>query len=163
MTFDKTDVAWAAGLFEGEGTCGSYYGTYVSKAGKRYSRKTPQAQLAIGMTDLEPLEKFRDTFGFGAIHGPYEVRGGTKPAYKYYVNKREHVQAILAAIYPWLSPRRRAQVAQTLGGGPSPVQVGSPEEVSLRETSRGGEEVRRALGEAGRGPAVQDNSTHQGE
>lgn len=43
------------------------------------------------------------------------------------------------------------------------VQVGSPEEVPLREASRGGEEVRQALGEAGLGPAIQDNSTHQGE
>ena len=114
MTFKREDVAWAAGLFEGEGTCGAYYGTFLTKAGERRPRKTAQAQLAIGMTDLEPLEKFKETFGFGSIHGPYEVSGGTKPAYKYYVNKREHVQAILAAIYPWLSPRRREQVAQAL-------------------------------------------------
>lgn len=114
MAYDKIDIAWAAGLYEGEGTCHSGYGTYRSKAGKKYDRKTPTYQLRIGMTDIEPLERFKDTFGFGLINGPYQSSKSTKDLWVFSVTGYEKTQAILAAVWPWLSPRRQEQARKCL-------------------------------------------------
>jgi hypothetical protein len=113
MTYHVVDVAWAAGLYEGEGTCHSGYGTYRYK-GELRSRKTPTYQLRIAMTDLEPLQKFQETFGVGVINGPYMSAKSTKPAWHYSVTGYERTQAIIAAIWPWLSPRRKDQALKCL-------------------------------------------------
>jgi hypothetical protein len=54
---EELDIAWAAGLFEGEGTI-------VDSTGS--------VQLRVKMTDLDVLEKLFDVFGVGGIYGPYE-------------------------------------------------------------------------------------------
>jgi hypothetical protein len=50
------EIAWAAGLFEGEGSITHVYG---------------RTQLRIHMTDFEVLERFLEIIGAGRIYGPY--------------------------------------------------------------------------------------------
>ena len=69
MPFKSEDVAWAAGLFEGEGTINTGKSYYVN--GEKRARKTPQITIRIGMTDIEPLERFAAIFG-GSVTGPYK-------------------------------------------------------------------------------------------
>jgi hypothetical protein len=57
MSLESAQIAWAAGLFEGEGTI-------VDSAGP--------VQLRVKMTDLDVLERLLDVFGVGEIYGPYE-------------------------------------------------------------------------------------------
>jgi hypothetical protein len=57
MNDEYAQIAWAAGLFEGEGTI-------VDSAGP--------VQLRVKMTDLDVLERLLDVFGVGEIYGPYE-------------------------------------------------------------------------------------------
>lgn len=103
---DRESVIYCAGLYEGEGHVSSYL-----RGGKRH-----YMQLIITMCDLEPLERFADTFDIGqyqvgSLGGPYTKNGGTnkKPFYKLRYSNFEHVQFVVAAIWPWLSPRRKEQ------------------------------------------------------
>ena len=57
MNDEYAQIAWAAGLFEGEGTI-------VDSAGP--------VQLRVKMTDLDVPERLLDVFGVGEISGPYE-------------------------------------------------------------------------------------------
>ena len=117
MPFKSGLIPYAACLFEGEGTVGAYFGTYLSRGhGPRRPRLTRQWQLAISMTDREPLDRFMDVFGFGAVDGPYvdSRHPAYKPYYRYGVSGFEKTQAIIAAMWSWLSPRRKEQWRVTL-------------------------------------------------
>jgi hypothetical protein len=103
---DRADVAWAAGLFEGEGSIG----TFRSK-----NCETPR--LVLSMTDYDVIVRLHQTVGFGRVNGPYQ-RNRAKPTWKpqwvWSVTGFERVQALLAAWWPWLGARRRAQVTAVL-------------------------------------------------
>lgn len=103
----KDALAYASGLFEGEGSC--------SVNRRTLQRGRPQPQIQIGMTDLEPLQKFIEGVAVPAnICGPYHHAGGRKPEWRVTYSTFEKVQAVAAKMWPWLSPRRREQVRATL-------------------------------------------------
>jgi hypothetical protein len=79
------DVAWAAGIYEGEGTCRMNGGVSV-----------PQKGIWL-------IERLRDFFG-GSI-------GHDGTVWKWYVSG-ERGRAFLDAIYSYLSPRRQARIDQ---------------------------------------------------
>lgn len=98
------DIAWAAGLFEGEGciTHGSYGG---SKA------RTPV--LALQMTDEDVVRKFASTLGFGCLTGPLR-NGEHKPTWRWNAQGLRDVQAALALFWNFLGARRRERAAEIL-------------------------------------------------
>lgn len=91
------EIAWAAGLFEGEGTAGLF--------GKQ--RVTTNVQIM--MTDRAPLERCRDALGFGYVEGPQRIRQGWKPLYVWRVGKAAEIVAFFDAVWPFLSQRRKEQ------------------------------------------------------
>lgn len=106
---NREELAYAGGLFEGEGTI------YIR------NRTPPIAWICIAMTDLEPLQRFQAAVaGFGKIYGPYQrKRPGkngvpNKPFYQYHLYNFEQVQAVVAMLWPWLGPRRRLQAKAVL-------------------------------------------------
>lgn len=108
----KSEVAYAAGLFEGEGSvCLSR--SYWGRQGKQ-ARRTPQIRLAMAQVDREPLDRLASVFG-GRIIGPY---AGSKPnwshKYYWYLHGLVLVQAATAAMWSWLSIRRQAQLSEAL-------------------------------------------------
>ena len=112
-------MAYCAGLYEGEGTCSAHFGTFRTRQGERRRRRSPQYTLQISMTDQEPLERFQEAFGFGKVYGPYTyprdgVNPGYKPLFKFCLDEFEKVQAVIAALWPWLSPRRKEQARRVL-------------------------------------------------
>jgi hypothetical protein len=123
VPFQSDEIAWAAGYYEGEGSCHQRYGYFRTSKGELRRRRSPQYVLQIGSTDKEPLDRFRKAFGFGTVTGPYQD-GVWQPHWKYAISGFEKVQAVLAAIWPWLSPRRQKQARRALTGGDGhPVQV----------------------------------------
>ena len=110
MTLDREELAYAGGLFEGEGTI------YVRNL------TPPKAWICLAMSDREPIERFQAAVGgFGKIYGPYQkkkklTRNGNlpKPMYVYHLYDFEKVQAVVAMLWPWLGPRRRGQAATVL-------------------------------------------------
>jgi hypothetical protein len=91
----REELAWAAGLFEGEGTV-SYNAT------------------AIFMCDEDRLRAFRQALGFGTVGPHTKRRNQRQPQYKWYAQSFEGVQATAALLWEWLGPRRRAQFKRFL-------------------------------------------------
>lgn len=101
----NANIAWAAGLFEGEGN--------IAFTGKN------SVSLQIGSTDLDCLEKLQDVLSLGAIYGP-KLKDGRKPFYTWNLGRGPDVKRVLELFIPWFCSRRlvRAQEAiDRLKGG----------------------------------------------
>lgn len=98
MVINREELAWAAGIFEGEGS--------ITKA-HRYHPNSWAIRLSVGNTDLQMLRVFHAVLsGLGYVNGPLTA-GRQKPLWTWQTNKFEHVQAVMAMFWYWLSPRRR--------------------------------------------------------
>jgi len=95
------DVAWAAGIYEGEGTCSIKGGS----SGKGSYSTT------VSQKDPELLYRLRDLFG-GSVN-LYKV--GTKRKFEvhHWLVSGDKARGFLAAIYPFLTCRRKAQIDAT--------------------------------------------------
>jgi len=101
----RSDLAYCAGLFEGEGSVG------VKRSGPDGRYAYPCAQ--VHMTDLEPLERLHGTLG-GNLSGPYDAPGGRKPRWTWTLNGFDKVEQLYGLIGEWLGPRRCAQFEKAL-------------------------------------------------
>ena len=104
-------IAWAAGLFDGDGSSSCY----VPRA-----RITPRRQIQVSQAG-EPgttpfvLARFREILGSGNITGPY--RG-----YLFYwkTTRKDEIDRVATVLWPYLSERKKAQfIAMTLAAGRS--------------------------------------------
>jgi hypothetical protein len=102
-------VAWAAGLFEGEGC----WNAYVRQSGK------VQMQARLGMTDRDVVERFAAIVGCGSI----SVRTFSgehahwKPAFDWCVYEAEKVREVIELLLPYMGERRRAKALEVLEMG----------------------------------------------
>ena len=100
------DLAWAAGLFEGEGTVSGY---------RRKDRPSRIVQLTVyeGTQHGAPilLERFRDAVGAGSIVGPYRGR-----LYHWTTKRIASVESVSSLLWDDLSPERRRQFATAFRG-----------------------------------------------
>ncbi len=94
-----TDIAWAAGLFEGEGCL--------------HRHKRGYGALFLAMTDEDIVRRFAAIFGL-KVYGPYKT--GHKPSYVARTEKFELVQHAFATMYRYLGPRRREAGRKMLRG-----------------------------------------------
>lgn len=102
----EQDLAWLAGIFEGEGTAGTYP-SHDKRPGRINRRRLvvsiPQKERAL-------LEEVKKVAGCGTIH-PQPSWGGYQ-----FVAASRAARNILTAIYPYVrSPRRKAQISAALG------------------------------------------------
>jgi len=111
---DELELAWACGLFEGEGHIHCKVGT------KGYFER----HVVLNTTDLDVLERFQRALGFGQILGPYQPKQAHhKPMYRWRACGWEEQKRAVELMYHMLGERRRAQAdlllanpAQTHGG-----------------------------------------------
>ena len=100
------DIAWAAGLFEGEGTISGY---------KRKDRPSRAVQITVyqGAQDGSPvlLERFKSITGAGSVVGPYRGR-----LFHWTTKRIASVELVSALLWPDLSPERRAQFVRAFSG-----------------------------------------------
>lgn len=97
MTFTREQLAWAGGLFEGEG-CISFSS---SKSSPR------RLTLRLATTDEDVLVHFKDILGLGRIYGPFMPKGGKKPAWVWNTTSFEEAQAVIGMLWSFLGSRRR--------------------------------------------------------
>ena len=97
---ELTELAWAAGLFDGEGHIGT--------------TSTNSPHLDVGQTDRRVLDRFRDAVGFGRVLGPAQKRSHEKPVWHYRLYKQMDVQAVVAMLWKYLSPVKRQQAHRVL-------------------------------------------------
>lgn len=102
----REDLAWAAGLFDGEGYSGVQL---VSRA----RRTTPERNIHVTITqrEREVLDKFQEAVGVGRV---YTTTNRGKVLYCFDTGKFEHVQHILAVLWPWLCIHKKVQAMTTL-------------------------------------------------
>ena len=104
MTISATpeQIAWAAGLFEGEG-CISH-----NRHGK--------PKLAMEMTDLDVLERFARVVGFGQARpkGRADRPAHYRPIFYWQATARAEVRLILAMLLPQLGNRRAYKALNAL-------------------------------------------------
>jgi hypothetical protein len=110
--YEKTDLAWAAGLFEGEGCISAGWDRRVGLKGG--PRSYPIA--TIGMTDRDVIEHFLAVMRFGRIHSqsPGSTRRERKVMWYWKTRGFEEVQATVAMLWPWLGNRRRQRAREVL-------------------------------------------------
>ncbi len=93
------DIAWAAGLFDGEGC------VYVARSkhdGMRYGHHY-RISCCISLTHLQTLERFRDLFG-GGVHENVNHPG--RQLWQWVLSGQEPVRAFLNAILPFAMVKR---------------------------------------------------------
>lgn len=109
-----TDVAWAAGLFEGEGCVFLQHtgarirndGSTCREDGYWYPR------LGMSQTDLDVLERFVEIVG-GVVRGPYRGKDDRKPLYHWASQK--NAVAVAQMLYPYLGYRRQGRMLEVFG------------------------------------------------
>ena len=104
MKVNREDLAWAAGLFEGEGNF-SFYAT-------KGSRRRVMARLTT--TDDDVLQKFKSIVGLGQIYGPFMPNKGKKLAWTWSTTTFEEAQAVVALFWDWLGARRKLAASSML-------------------------------------------------
>ena len=102
---DTNELAWASGLFEGEG-CIS-----LTKD-KRTPRVYPR--LILSMTDEDVVRRFHAAVGLGNVV-PWEDAAHRSPFWRWQSARFEYVQAVLAMLWSGLGDRRRARAREVLG------------------------------------------------
>ena len=97
-----TDIVWAAGLFEGEGSI-------PSDASNKNQRR-----LSLRMTDKDVMERFVSVVGYGNLNGPKWTKGSTKPLWQWSIEKRPEVLRILKMFLPHLGKRRAEKAIEAI-------------------------------------------------
>jgi len=96
---DENEVAWAAGLFEGEGCL--YFD-------KRYDRW----YMKVNMTDKDVVDHFASIYQF-KTHAK-KVKEGYKPQWAASCGRRHLLFKVICDFYPYLASRRRAKCDEFL-------------------------------------------------
>jgi hypothetical protein len=98
------DVAWLAGLYEGEG----------SLLPTRRRGRVDGWRLSITMTDEDIVRRVHGITGRGSVIPIPRQRDDWKDAWRWGVNRRDHIAVIVRALLPYLGKRRSADVAEFL-------------------------------------------------
>lgn len=84
------EVAWLAGLIEGEG---SFVATTRT--------------LSVHMTDEDVIRRLQEVTGVGRVYATAKQKPRHKDAYKWHVKRRDHLRQLVPLLLPWLGARRR--------------------------------------------------------
>jgi hypothetical protein len=103
MTVTESDVAWAAGFFEGEGS--------ISPSTRR--GRIEGMSVSLGSTDYDVIERFSKIWGCGSLCGPYQ-RGTHKPIWHFRIHNFDDAKTMLERMYPHLGQRRSARIDEVL-------------------------------------------------
>lgn len=97
---NKEEIAWLAGIYEGEGSCAITSGRAI--------------RVEVVMTDEDIVNKIRSVTGLGSVSTVAQRGENHKQAYRWSVGSKDAV-TFLEAILPWLGERRsrRAKDAVT--------------------------------------------------
>lgn len=101
----STELAWAAGFFDGEGN---------TRLEPSEDRLRSYLRISIGQIDKEPLERFRRAVGgVGRIYGPYKKDERWKPIWTYSA-KGQDAHAALRAFLHFCSTPKRVQAEKAI-------------------------------------------------
>lgn len=117
----EAEIGWAAGIYEGEGTCCSK-ATVRRIKGRVYHGAADY--LSVTQKDCEILNRLRDLFG-GSVY-EYSLTENHKYKGRTFYRWTLHGQRarnFALAIYPWLSARRKEQIDKVHASLQYPVET----------------------------------------
>jgi len=94
----KDELAWATGLFEGEGSI--------------VFRPVNRVILQLSMSDKDAVDRLQGLFGTGSRWT--ENRPGKKPIYGWRIQNGAGAKRVLESMLPWLGERRRGKAIEAL-------------------------------------------------
>lgn len=100
------NIAWLAGLFEGEGCA---WLRESAKTGKRN-----RFVLQIAMTDEDIVRRAHAIAGVGSVHERTRLTKGGKRVWTWSVTNAEHAAGLAMTIYTFLGSRRQARIRELL-------------------------------------------------
>jgi hypothetical protein len=106
---DREALAWAGGLFEGEGCI-----TVYRQRPPNIRNRSPRGHLLVQMKDEEIVRRFHRSVSLGTVRGPYTRHDGKPDLWVWRAGSFEEFQAVLAMLWPWLGSRRRARGREVL-------------------------------------------------
>ena len=109
MNWRREDLAWLAGLVEGEGT----FTTRVESPRNNPYGRTSIA-MRVAMTDEDVVRRAHAVAQVGRVYGPYKKAGGRYKDYWVWSCAQRDTVAMVAALWPWLGTRRRARATELL-------------------------------------------------
>ena len=104
-----TELAWAAGFFDGEGNCRL---RVDKQRNERRSRIYGTLVVQIGQTDRDVLDRFHKAVGVGSVCGPYtktHTKGRPPTIYFAFHTAGRKAVAAFGLIRPYLSRVKREQ------------------------------------------------------
>lgn len=128
---DKAEIAWVAGLLEGEGSFSS---------AQHHGRGHQIGRVDMQSIDHDTLETLARITGIGSVHGPLAPQPNRQPLWYWRVQRHNDVRALTELIYPWMGARRRRQIEAIWEGqdkerlNPRPRKV-SPEDAEAIRSS----------------------------
>ena len=108
----KEQIAWAAGLFEGEG-CFTIATTTWPRNNGRVSY-TKQIRSKINMTDEDVVRKFHAIVGIGSVVYVSPTSEKYLPQWQWYTGKVEEARYIYTLLREHLGKRRRMRAEELL-------------------------------------------------
>ena len=106
----RESLAWAAGFFDGEGS---------TMATRRRGRSRTPPRLSITQVDRRSLFRFQTAVGgLGYVSKPYRRRnkltGRVSLQSVWRLTRREHTEAVLGLLWPWLGDAKREQADRAI-------------------------------------------------
>jgi hypothetical protein len=106
---NQTELAWAAGFFDGEGS---------TTAGHYRDRNHLQRQItmSVAQIDIIPLLRFKEAVQGGNIIGPYQQKKtqlGRKEQWRWRTAGKD-VKVILDKLWPYLCEPKKVQATEAL-------------------------------------------------
>ena len=98
------EQAWAAGLFDGEGSVS------INEQHKPNQRTYRYLRANITQKDRYVLDRFQRAVGVGRVFGPYQLAA----PFMYSAQGFEQVQAMISCLWSWLSPVKKQQYISRL-------------------------------------------------
>lgn len=99
----EQEIAWAAGLFEGEGCI-----SFAPRNGRI------RAVFQMAMTDQDVVERFAQIVGVGKVRGPIPKGEGNQPQWCYRAGMRAEIFYLAELLGPFLGVRRSAKLRECL-------------------------------------------------
>lgn len=100
---NPTDLAWLAGLIEGEGS----FSHHVTRRIRQYH----DLNIKVTMADEDVIRRCLAVSGLGTVRGPYQNRNPAwKPRWIWEVTRRDDAVALMTALRPLMSIRRQVQI-----------------------------------------------------
>lgn len=99
--------AWAAGLFEGEGSITL-----------RHYKHSTMRRLTLSMTDFDVVKKFAEEVGCGQLHERKPQREFWSPSLSWTCTDWKEVRRILKKFLPYLGERKTKEAEELLAHGP---------------------------------------------